>query len=85
LYRQADLQRDDFAQPATGIRCPQDAYVGQVGNLRPSGIRPADQHANADQAEYHSAAGYHPAPQILQNLQYWEKYAALGFQAAAGW
>jgi hypothetical protein len=47
-------------------------YVGQVGNLRPSGTRPADQ------AEYHSAAGYHPAPQIPQNLQYGEKYAALG-------
>jgi tetratricopeptide (TPR) repeat protein len=27
-------------------------YVGQVGNLRPSGTRPADQHANADQAEH---------------------------------
>jgi hypothetical protein len=48
-------------------------YVGQVGNLRPSGTRPADQYANADQAEYHSAAGYHPAPRILQYLQYWEK------------
>ncbi len=38
------------------------SYVGQVGNLRPSGNRPADQYANAEQAECHSAAGYHPAP-----------------------
>ncbi len=38
------------------------SYVGQVGNLRPIVNRPADQYANADQAEYHSAAGYHPAP-----------------------
>jgi hypothetical protein len=30
-------------------------YVGQVGNLRPSGTRPADQYANADQAEWRRA------------------------------
>ncbi len=38
-------------------------FVGQDGILRPSGTRPADQCGNADQAECHSAAGCHPAPQ----------------------
>jgi hypothetical protein len=42
--------------------------VGQVGNLLPIVNRPADQCANADQAEYHSAAGDHPAPHKIEKL-----------------
>ncbi len=57
------------------------SYVGQVGNLRPSGTRPADQYANADQAEYHSAAGCHPAPR--QRIPDWENQVALRTLRAA--
>jgi hypothetical protein len=47
---------------AVSIESPRRSYVGQVGNLRRVVNPPGRQLHTGRQAEYHSAAGYHPAP-----------------------